>query len=362
MRYIWLVIIAAVLSLPAFGAEEFRGSLKKGYPAKFSSMSTATLSVQQITSTAADGSHMADIGNGVAYTGPRTKGVIFHNISTINYCETDNNCKRVGSQTPSAGGITGAVSSSVDGSGVLTIVTSGGTATYTPATWTPAGGGGGSYSDILFWWRAESATLATGDYPASGSLTANNASATITSGATNVGSYGVSSVAPYAYYYKAVTAGDLINPTVGRVGFWFKYNSTYQARTLFRYYVDTTHYMYITGVAGGDIGFTYKDNTTTKSASSTLATKLVADTWYFAEASWDVNGNALHVYINGAQVATQDLTGITTLGTTGQIQIGESAGSSAPNEFVDNIMISNSTTRDFYGGGAGLCASASSPR
>ena len=50
-----------------------------------------------------NGEHMGDFSNGnVPYTGPRSKGVIFHNMTTINYCETDNNCRRIGSS--SAGG------------------------------------------------------------------------------------------------------------------------------------------------------------------------------------------------------------------------------------------------------------------
>lgn len=57
---------------------------------------TGGLTVPVIHSSAADGEHSIDIGNGVAYTGTRTKGTIFHNVTTINYCEQDNVCKRIG--------------------------------------------------------------------------------------------------------------------------------------------------------------------------------------------------------------------------------------------------------------------------
>lgn len=258
-------------------------------------------------------------------------------------------------------GGTGGVPSSLDTmqSSLLFIEGIGGAGSNGTVTAT-GGTGGDSYTDILFWWRAESATLATGDYPTSGTLTANNASATIAAGAAKVGSYGVSSVAAYAYYYKASASGALLDPSAGRVGFWFKYNSAWQTKSLFKYYVDASNRFYVTGSTGGNLSFVYQSGGSNSTATSTV-NNLVADTWYFVELIYDTTTDVQKIYLNGSQIATTTLS-LTAISSTGQIQIGESSGSSSPNEFIDNIMVSNSITRDFYGGGTGLCVATSSPR
>jgi len=42
-----------------------------------------------------DGTNAIDMKNSVAYTGPRTAGVLFHNISSFYICARDNECLRL---------------------------------------------------------------------------------------------------------------------------------------------------------------------------------------------------------------------------------------------------------------------------
>jgi hypothetical protein len=55
----------------------------------------STAGFSHYSSTAANGTHMLGMGNSVSYTGARTAGTVFHNMTTFYFCPTDNVCKRV---------------------------------------------------------------------------------------------------------------------------------------------------------------------------------------------------------------------------------------------------------------------------
>jgi hypothetical protein len=105
-----------------FSSHTAAGMLTKqtiGAQGVFSSISTSTTSNRYLS-----------VANSTAYSGSRNAGIIFHNVTTLNYIETDGVVKRFGSGTG-----TGTVNANADVSSIVVSCSNTDTGTPTPPSY-----------------------------------------------------------------------------------------------------------------------------------------------------------------------------------------------------------------------------------
>ena len=208
--------------------------------------------------------------------------------------------------------------------------------------------GGEDYSDILLFWRAESVTLTTGDYPTSGTITITG-DAAITSDAGIVGTNGLH--IPNAYD-RAVLTSYSPGTAVGRIGFWFEpVTSVLDYTYLFTFYIDGDNYFDVNLHNNQRVTGNYRSGGTNKYLSSP-ATTLSADTAYFIEVAWDLTTSDTVIIFISTEGA-QDSTGTTTSSVTadpisGSPSLTFGTKGSGGSYYADNIIISSDATRDLY--------------
>lgn len=228
------------------------------------------------------------------------------------------------------------------------------------------------YSDITFWLNFENAQSDpdTGDYTMGasecsvGDTTGTTASlGQMSTAAAIIGSYGYETVSSNDYITFSVSSNDIVSGTAGRIGFWYYWKSGAFVDThhLLKVYQDADNYMFLrTETTGeGELQFRWRSGGSNEIDVTTSTANLVEETAYFFEISWDTVNDNTYVYINGVAVVTDESTNITAISPSSLI-ITDDDGTGF-NVYVDNLMISDDPTRDFYGGGTGLCVETSAP-
>jgi hypothetical protein len=200
----------------------------------------------------------------------------------------------------------------------------------------------GGYGDILFWWRAESTTLSSGDYPSSGTITLNSDSV-INATAAHIGSNGLSCSTTWDSASIATTDNNLVSSTAGRVGMWLYIGSdSANGSEVFRYTVGSNAvYFYL-------INTSYlSGNYSNGSNHYYTDTAISLDTWQFVEFYWDTTGGHYGIVIdNTAATASITATAFDGAGS-GTMSFGKNGGT-AGTMYIDNVGVSNDYTRSLY--------------
>lgn len=212
---------------------------------------------------------------------------------------------------------------------------------------TVAAAAGDTYTDILFWWRCEGTTLGAGDYSAGDTTAANANTAAINTDAVKVGTNGIDADAAWDGYSFTVSSGDLINTSLGRVGFWLKINTWVNNLVVFNTTGSggVTARLKITG--DDDLSFEWVDGTNDNSTYTT-GLGLSTGTWYFIEIAWDATSNYKKIFLDSSELSVSNYngTGINAFTNT-ELRVGI-CSASAGDIYMDNIMISNDPARNFY--------------
>lgn len=212
----------------------------------------------------------------------------------------------------------------------------------------PAASGGGSYDDILFFWTCESSTLGADDYYGSGDNTATLIStAAINTDAVKVGTNGLDFPdANDRITFDISAASDFIDGTEGRIGFWFYYTTQVDYATLMSIDIDASNFLEMYPYNGG-ITVRWREGGTNAFIEISSA-DISTTTWYFLEFGWNASSNTRTVYLDGVQKAqsTASFTGLDFSSQTLNIGID---GGYAGDQYIDNFMISDDSTRDFCG-------------
>lgn len=206
---------------------------------------------------------------------------------------------------------------------------------------------GGSYDDIIFWWRAESSTLGTGDYPTSGitpTVDFDDGSG-YTAGAMVVGTYGLE----LKEWDKITWSLSTVNQSTFRVGFWIEFKSLNDGYGNF--YIKGTTDDYVLVVDGTDELRLYGP----WGDLATTTANVVINTPYYIEFYVDDTNNIVKLYIDNVEKAsyTSEFSGF---GAITGVQIGGNFGNVSFD--LDNFAISNNVSRNLYS----LRNNTSSPR
>jgi len=201
--------------------------------------------------------------------------------------------------------------------------------------------GGSAYSDILFYWGAESTTA---------EKSGGDSTATLVSGAnidTAIKIVGLSSLGlPNTYDYATFDySSGVINVDIGRIGFYFYVTTWGDNGYIFQAYADADNAITIYTFSGDQIRFLYESNGA--ATNTILETALLSpETWYFIEYAYDRANDSTAVYVNGAAAGTSsnDMgTGWTAYPTV--IKWGNDGGAVLVYN-IDQMIISNDNTRD----------------
>lgn len=200
------------------------------------------------------------------------------------------------------------------------------------------GGGGGGYSDILFYWGAESGTAE----KSAGDATATfGSSAEVNTGIPKVGSYSLDCPTGYDTASFDISSNDILDPVSGRVGFYW-YVTTYNNDGFWTASYDGNNNITFEKY-GGQMAIRHTGNGTTV----TLYTGFnpTADTWYFVELVWGGATNTLELFLDGVSEAstTSSLTSMTSDPTT--LIFGVTTGSDSDAHY-DQMLSSNDPARD----------------
>lgn len=221
-----------------------------------------------------------------------------------------------------------------------------------------------SYSDITFFWTAESTTLGANDYSAGDTTATVNDTVAINTAAARIGTNGLDVPSSWDAVSFDVVNDDIINSQQFRIGVNYRCTARTNNARLVELRNSSGHY--ITLNVGSTDEIELKRYITLDDMITTTDANLVCDgsTWYFIEAYYDDINNIRKIFIDGVEKAssTAAFTGITDVNA---LRIG-SWLTNAVDEHLDNIMISNSpSTRNFYTdtfNGTTLKFSTESPR
>lgn len=216
---------------------------------------------------------------------------------------------------------------------------------------------GDDYSDITFWWRCEaadfSATNGTLDYSAGDDTASATGSPAINTDAVLYGTNGLDIPAneTASYYNLSVSSIDIVNDAEGRIGFWYRWTGTYDDGECIMYFIDgaNSEYAGLFTQTSYRLYFRWADSGGAKDYNTT-GTIPLTDTWYFVEYAWKPAENYREVFING-ESAGADSTGISEFtANPSLIRIGNvwAGAGDTHDASMDNIIISNKSTRDLY--------------
>jgi len=195
---------------------------------------------------------------------------------------------------------------------------------------------GDDYSDITFFWRAESATFGTGDYPTdySGYSVDGDAVSYVTGQVGNA-------LRTNGWGQSVLEMTETLWPASEyRAGFWFRTNS-----------IVTEEYYHISGSSGSSLNIKIANTDELRlflwdgSDSIELITTsadLAADTWYFVEISF--SGTTYEIFVNST--ARGSVSSTRTFVQPSTFSIGVTGY--AHQVFIDNLMISDDSDRDLY--------------
>lgn len=204
---------------------------------------------------------------------------------------------------------------------------------------------GDTYSDIVFWWTAEADTLGEDDYSAGDTTaTATGSGLAINTTAAIVGSNGIYTATSGSRYYSfSVSSNDII-PAAGRVGFWVTNPNTTKVSPIYWQNSDATSRIQL-DIENNDVSFYWRDSGTGRTACTSTADVISTGT-HFIEIAFDTDYR--EIFVDGESVLScaTTTTQQTAISWVAYGDFDPTADTSA--EYMDNIMVSNSTTRDLY--------------
>jgi len=216
-----------------------------------------------------------------------------------------------------------------------------------------------AYTDILFWWRCEGTTLGADDYSEGDTTATLYDNATINTDAVKIGTNGLD--IPDGWATARFDIASLVSGTVGRIGFWLYINTWVNGTRLFEAYEDATHLFYVGLYNDDEIFLNWQDGGGLVTVAISTSSPLSTGTDYFIETKYDSTGNDWELFVNGGSVASGSSDEGAISFSSGTMYCGNNESDDG-DFYIDNIMISNDKTRDFWGGGTGLCDDTVSPR
>ncbi len=208
-----------------------------------------------------------------------------------------------------------------------------------------------TYSDILYFWRCEGATLGDDDYSAGDTTGTLNSSAELNTTAAHVGTNGLYVPSGNDYYSFDISNEDIFDATSGSIGFWWYYYTATWADYATLFHVDGATDFYLATYGGSELKV-YWDTVSWTTAEASLA---VAN-WYFIEVAYDADTDLMQVRVNGSDVLDSTAKAFSALSSPATLRWGSYNG--GYQFYLDNAMISDDATRDLYA----LRNNTSSPR
>jgi len=201
-----------------------------------------------------------------------------------------------------------------------------------------------SYTDLVFFWTAESTTFGEDDYSAGDNTpTATGSGLEINSTAGIIGTNGVYIPTSGSRYYLFDVASNDIIPATGRAGFWYT-STDLSTATIPIYWQLTTADRADLTITGNDVVFTWRDGNVSRTTCST-STDVIANGEHFIEIAWDTNYR--EVFIDGSSVL--NCTTTTTQQSPTSVRFGDNdVTADSAEKYMDNVMISNDKTRNLY--------------
>jgi hypothetical protein len=213
------------------------------------------------------------------------------------------------------------------------------------------------YSDIVFFWTAESTTFGDDDYSAGDNTpSANGSGLTINSTAGIIGTNGIFTTTSGGRFYSfsVGTGTSRIFPASGRMGFWLNNPNTTKVTPVY-FQIDSSNRGQL-DIENNDVSVYWRYNNATEGTCASNSDVISTGT-HFIEFAW--GSGYRQVWVDGTSVLNCSTT--TTEQDFTDISFGDAdAVGDTSAEYMDNIMISNDVDRDFYNDG--LHELTSSPR
>lgn len=216
------------------------------------------------------------------------------------------------------------------------------------------GGGGDSYSDILFYHSFETSsdcTLNNADYSAGDATPTCQSGVTIATSPVALGTYSLGVPSDYDRMVFDISNGDIVDHLSGRIGWWVYITSVGGLGGSFvdiRY--DASNYIQVEtySAAPASIRMIYSAGGTA-AAWTTATNPLTLNGWHYIEAEWNQGaaGNDFELFVNGVSVGTNDGATGTWAGSPVTLSIGENNGT-AMNYNMDQFYSSDDPARDLY--------------
>lgn len=205
------------------------------------------------------------------------------------------------------------------------------------------------YEDVTLWWRCEGTTLdhPANDYSAGDTTATLYNAATINTDAVMVGTNGLDIPGADDHAYFAVSSSDIIDVSIGRIGFYFKYTTWVNNTPVIDVRLDGSNYFSLEIQSEDGLKLYWTDGGTARTAltidNAGLSSPGVA---YFIEMAWDTSANYREVFVDGVSQGSDSSSTIGSFAAT-ELNIGESYSGNAVDYHIDNVMVSNSKSRDF---------------
>lgn len=202
-----------------------------------------------------------------------------------------------------------------------------------------ASAGGDTYTDITFWWRCESTTFTGDDYSSGDSTPTVNSAVAINSDAGMVGTNGID--CPTGGDSYSFDSASIIDGSTGTIGFYWKfYDVTWTSFVnIFRGETDSGDYFRLMTYDDDRLRFTWNGTNFTTTATYSI------DTEYFIQIVFDVTTDTVKLIVDNSEDIDTTATPISGL-TLDTIYWGTETGGA--DIYLDNIMVSDDYTRDFY--------------
>ena len=216
---------------------------------------------------------------------------------------------------------------------------------------------GDTYEDIIAFFTFENCggspcqtnyTLSADDYPSSGTLT-RNSEAEINSAAAAVGSYGVDATTGNDYYGTTIVPDS----TAGVIAGWFySYRASFTNYDQVFYLSDGgTSFAVLAFYSDDTVRFMWDDGTANSWTDTTPPFNITANAWYFFQITYDADTDYMKIEI--AAAADESMTiwiesSATAFAPVTWTSMGIGATVAGADMYIDNFMVSDDTTRDFF--------------
>ncbi|MCK5138503.1 MAG: LamG domain-containing protein [Thermodesulfovibrionia bacterium] len=196
------------------------------------------------------------------------------------------------------------------------------------------------HKDLCLFWdcQASGAVAAKGNTDLATDYAVTLSGATLTAGAAFLGTNGLDQGNNNNNYATIpVTSGDIFEPSSFKMGLWINVQTLANFRYFFGYNDDQSGYRLSVGINGDNYWrFYYQSNSVEETIEA--AAGPVVGFWYWVEITAD--DNFTHLYVNGIEQGTPQAIANPFIYNTGDLQIGNSFGSTGLDCYIGRIFIS----------------------